>query len=275
MGEQETSPQHLRRLLLPTDFSATASVALQSVIHIAQSHLADVQILHALEEFPNAPGLHGRQARSDEMLAETVGRVECAGVSVTGEIVYGRPWRRIVAAAEDGGVDLIVQGARGQALFPLAPLGHTAERVARTARIPVLTVHPTDVDRPFGASSIVVAVDFGAGAQRAMVAALRLVRPIAGAGPLILVHARSPEIPNADAALAAMAAANVSADMDVEIVLADGNPGEVVLDVVRERDAAMVALGTRGDGSASVRLGHTALHLLHHAPCPVLTVHRR
>lgn len=56
---------------------------------------------------------------------------------------------------------------------------------------------------------------------------------------------------------------------DIEVLI--GPPGPAVVDYLREKDAAMVLLGTRGlGGAARLFLGSVSDHLLRHAPCPVL-----
>jgi nucleotide-binding universal stress UspA family protein len=49
-------------------------------------------------------------------------------------------WEEIVAAAEDGGADLIVMGTHGRDGVVRALMGSVAERVARHADVPVLLV---------------------------------------------------------------------------------------------------------------------------------------
>jgi hypothetical protein len=56
----------------------------------------------------------------------------------------GNPADRIVAYADRNAVELIVLGARGHTGFSQALLGSVADRVARTAHCPVLTV-PRDL----------------------------------------------------------------------------------------------------------------------------------
>jgi nucleotide-binding universal stress UspA family protein len=52
----------------------------------------------------------------------------------------------------------------------------------------------------------------------------------------------------------------------------EGHPSEVLVD--RARDADLVVVGSRGRGAfAGMLLGSVGLHVLTHAPCPVLVVH--
>jgi len=60
-----------------------------------------------------------------------------------------------------------------------------------------------------------------------------------------------------------------------ETVVAEGRPVEVLLETARDRSAALIVVGTHGEGAVSAAfLGSTALKLLHHSDVPVLVVPR-
>jgi len=51
-------------------------------------------------------------------------------------------------------------------------------------------------------------------------------------------------------------------------------PVHAIEDAVREHDAQLVAVGTRGrTGLARLLLGSVSERVLHHVPCPTLVVH--
>ena len=60
-----------------------------------------------------------------------------------------------------------------------------------------------------------------------------------------------------------------------EKVVAEGRPVEVLLETAKEHDAALIVVGSHGEGAVSAAfLGSTALKLLHHSELPVLVVPR-
>jgi nucleotide-binding universal stress UspA family protein len=68
-----------------------------------------------------------------------------------------------------------------------------------------------------------------------------------------------------------LAAAGVKA----EKVVAEGRPVEVLLETAKEHGAALIVVGSHGEGAVSAAfLGSTALKLLHHSKLPVLVVPR-
>jgi nucleotide-binding universal stress UspA family protein len=66
-----------------------------------------------------------------------------------------------------------------------------------------------------------------------------------------------------------------AAGVKAEKVVAEGRPVEVLLDTAREHGAALIIVGSHGEGAVSAAfLGSTALKLLHHSALPVLVVPR-
>jgi len=60
-----------------------------------------------------------------------------------------------------------------------------------------------------------------------------------------------------------------------EKVVAEGRPVEVLLDTAKEHGAALIVVGSHGEGAVSAAfLGSTALKLLHHSKLAVLVVPR-
>ncbi len=59
----------------------------------------------------------------------------------------------------------------------------------------------------------------------------------------------------------------------LETIARTGDPGHALVELARERDARLIALGGRGaDYEAGVLLGSVAAHVAEHAPCHVLVV---
>lgn len=62
-------------------------------------------------------------------------------------------------------------------------------------------------------------------------------------------------------------------NLDVETLVVEGNPGEMILDVAEERNIDIIVIGTVGKtGVERFLLGSVAERVTRHAPCPVLVV---
>ena len=62
---------------------------------------------------------------------------------------------------------------------------------------------------------------------------------------------------------------------EVETEVREGDPATVIIELATERDADLIAMGTRGrTGLPHILLGSVAERVVQHAACPVLTVRR-
>ncbi len=77
---------------------------------------------------------------AQERLRNLVAEESQTWVEIADVVVFGRPYREILRAAEAKPVDLIVMGAQGRGGIGLALFGSTTQQVVRGATCPVLTV---------------------------------------------------------------------------------------------------------------------------------------
>ena len=146
-----------KRILVPTDFSATSARALEYAGVLAKAFGASLHLLHVVA-FPlgttatpegywiEFSGLR-QQMREDgeRQIAELAAKLP--GIKVATEVLDGQsPASVITKAATDHGAQLIVMGTHGHGGLTHLLLGSVAERVVRTAPCPVLTVSSASVD---------------------------------------------------------------------------------------------------------------------------------
>jgi nucleotide-binding universal stress UspA family protein len=146
-------------ILVPTDFGAPSEAAIDQAIDYARVFGAEIVLMHAFElpimGFPDGALvataelstriMEGAQAGLERQLASRKG----CGVTLRGIVKQGDPWHMVNETAAEVGAGLIVMGTHGRTGISRALIGSTAERVVRTASVPVLTVHLGDV-RPAG-----------------------------------------------------------------------------------------------------------------------------
>ncbi|MEV2277219.1 universal stress protein [Nocardiopsis sp. NPDC049922] len=201
-------------------------------------------------------------------------------------VVDGSPAAELLRHAED--FDVIVVGRRGRGGFPGMRIGSVAYQVAAHAPGYALVVGEEGMDAD--KSEVVVGVDGSRHADRALSAALRMadlhgdrVRAVwawsapvfadSGVGPWSRVEEEM--VAEQGAALHTVLARRLPDFPDVEVVrqVVRSQPMTALLDAAGE--ARMIVVGARGTrGFARLALGGVAHALLHHAPCPVLVVHR-
>jgi nucleotide-binding universal stress UspA family protein len=146
-------PVPLRNALYATDLSDSAEVGLKFSLELARGAGARLTVLHVLNAtemiYWGAEG--GYLTNELETLREdTLKRLQlsipeqwCEGVSVNPLLTEGDAYREILRVADEERTDLIVLNLQGKSLVERALLGSTAERVIRSAHVPVLSIPVT------------------------------------------------------------------------------------------------------------------------------------
>ncbi|MDX1501741.1 MAG: universal stress protein [Thermoanaerobaculia bacterium] len=142
----------VRKIVLPTDFSAASDHAVETTLELLRPRLDDAELvlLHvyhlpfeytaygtvptALDYFKDVEG--SAQERLEELAEPLRGR----GLTVHTSAREGYPPEVIVEAAEELEADLLALGTHGRSGLAHLLLGSTAERVVQRAPCPVLTV---------------------------------------------------------------------------------------------------------------------------------------
>jgi universal stress protein A len=155
-------PLHLRKLLVPTDFSANSKKALIYAVRLAQRNNSSLILFHAFEppEFVRQlPQDYSYEFHEETMKqcdtamrrsAETLGMlseaVKGSNIQIETSQRLGTPYEEIVKFAKEKEVDLIVIATYGYTGLKHFLLGSTAERVVRLAPCPVLVVRQEERD---------------------------------------------------------------------------------------------------------------------------------
>lgn len=151
-------PAPIRKILVPTDFSASSERALDYAMDLARALGAEIHLCHVgpLPDYEVpvlvSPGMQAAakslvdhlaalfQATRHEM-DELRERKKGQGVELSDSFVEGYPDDGIVTRAKEWGAHLIVMGSHGRRGLTRVLLGSVAERVIRAAPCPVLVVH--------------------------------------------------------------------------------------------------------------------------------------
>ena len=144
------------RILVPVDFHPGSSHALDIAIDLARTFEAKVTLLHvvslpALYTLGYAEGLswpvNELDAAAKRELDTVRRQAEKKYPNVDTIVVSGDPREQIVEVAREASIDLIVMATNARRGLARAFLGSVAERVVRTAPVPVLTVGPEPRER--------------------------------------------------------------------------------------------------------------------------------
>jgi len=142
----------LKKILVPTDFSAHSEAALRYGCEFALKFGAELHLLYVIQElisdFDGMTAIPGNylvevKNEAERRLATFLDPKWNNGQGVTRKTKAGTPFLEILNYAQTNEIDLIVMGTHGRGAWSHALLGSVAEKVVRKAACPVLTVrHP-------------------------------------------------------------------------------------------------------------------------------------
>ncbi|HAC23404.1 MAG TPA: universal stress protein [Cytophagales bacterium] len=156
----------MKTILVPTDFSKNAGLAMDVARDIALKSKAKVIMLHVVEAADsgtfNVEGEAARGAdmqdrfftmklieRSKKQLEKAVQDPKYSDIRVEGELRLGNAYHGIQSIITEHKVDLVVMGTAGQSKAEEVLVGSNTEKVVRRSKCPVLTVHNKPVTTNF------------------------------------------------------------------------------------------------------------------------------
>jgi nucleotide-binding universal stress UspA family protein len=260
-----------RRIIVPTDGSDFSLRALRPALAIAERFEARVEIVEVVMHFGDA-------SLATSFLREKLdGMIDESKVQVS-ILVMGDDIAHTLAEHVKGGPDtLVVMSSSGRGRS-VALVGSTAESLLADLHMPVVVVGPhADPDDVHLDGDIIVPVDGSPLSERALDLAgvwaaklelrpwiVTVLDPAAGDMPNDVVTS------GYVSRLAHHLGDRLGREVDFE-TLRDKHAADEVCRFAGERKAAMIVISTHGrTGLRRAALGSTAMHIVHHAPCPVL-----
>ena len=277
-----------RRILVATDFSATARVAQRSAETLARRAGASLVLAHVIEmpssSYAFVSGVMAPEMR-DEWMAQARRKLDAAadrsrarGSRVAGvEVRVGKPWFELLEVARLHEADVVCLGNSGHSRFARLLLGSTAENVIRHSPVPVLVTR----SRPLGRlERVLVPVDFDEGSRTALEVALRTlprgtaIEAFHAVAPIAVVQPGFPvELPSEREVIRELRAflKSIGAGRVRSHAVVNEDPGKAILRRARSWNADLILICTRGrSGLAHVLLGSVAERVARYADRPVL-----
>ena len=122
-----------KNILVGTDGSATAAIAVDKAIEVAAAAGAKLTVFSA-----------GKSPRADEVVAAALARVKMAGVKkAVGKAVDAPPAEALVSEAVNGGYDLLVLGNKGMQGIGRFVANSVPNKVSRMSPCALLIVRTT------------------------------------------------------------------------------------------------------------------------------------
>jgi nucleotide-binding universal stress UspA family protein len=156
----------MKKILVPTDFSKSAQIAIDVAVDIAKKANSQLILLHVVEEASGTSfnitgevdvsgGWENKLftmkliERSKKQMAKSVEQVKDAGVRVKEELRLGTAFHGMRDIIAEQKVDLVVMGTAGHSKLEEMIIGSNTEKVVRHSKCPVLTVHKKPVTTDF------------------------------------------------------------------------------------------------------------------------------
>jgi nucleotide-binding universal stress UspA family protein len=285
-----------RKILVATDFSASADRALDTALALAAPNRAEVHVTHALEVIapPFAPYavsipddlINAAREAGRRKLAAAEEKVRARGFTTSSALGSVPAALSVAARAREIGADLVVLGSHGHTGVKRFLLGSVAEHTVKQSPVSVLIVRGEGhAEAP---RTIVVGTDFSAnseqavalaadwarafGAQLHIVNALQLTMPFLAPYEVTVPDALI-DASYADAKKKLAKLAETLTGIDVHATVLSAAPHDAIDTLAKRVKADLIVTGSRGlTGLKHAVLGSVAERTLRHAPCSVLIV---
>ena len=285
------SPVPRSAVVVGVDASPASRAAVDWAADEAARHELPLHVLHAFTIAQLAtPGPDGETADFEDITLDAIHRARRAHPDL--RITYSEPEYAAASALVDASriASVIVVGSRGHGAAHAVITGSTSVQVAAQARCPVVVLR-IGIE-PVSEGPVVVGIDGSENSRQALRVAFqeacargaRLVavhawtvdydEVLAGQGVVVVDGDQIAQQAHADAAECLAGFAEEFPGVEVERVVLQGDPVDVLLD--HATDAQMVIVGSRGRGLVrGFLLGSVSQAVMHRAICPVLVVRDR
>lgn len=161
---------HIKKVLIPFDFSETADLALEHAVFMAKLHKAEIILVHVIESYSFTSAISsafGKSQSEFEEKIESTAKDKLAklaeklhhdsGMKVIFRIENGKIYKKIINVAEELEVDIILMGTHGVSGFQDFLVGSNTYRVVMGASCPVISVQSHA--KKIGFKDIVLPID--------------------------------------------------------------------------------------------------------------------
>jgi len=277
----------MNKILVPTDFSATAQKAIDSAALIARKSGASITLLHVIEgpsphSFSVAGETDVKKTLDDiyviklmpivkEQLAAIAGNDTYSDLTIDYKVEIGNAYHTIIEKVEEYDCDLIVMGTQGSTGLDEWLIGSNTEKVARITKHPLIAVKNVINENSF--DNIVVGVNFDEDNSKLLEVAKSFQSLFAGR--LHLVRIDTPATLSSDEETTSRLdsiASESNLDNYSSHIYNAVDPGEGLFSFTSQINASCIAIGTHGKrGVSHFFVGSATDDVINRANWPVIT----
>ncbi len=294
---------NIKRILVPTDFSDTANLALRQAVILAEKYKAELLVLHArLINENSAVKLPKKLAHlklaEDRIDAEISNYIktclhQTGAENIEHEVIRGHSaYSAILSFLNEHPFDLIVIGTHGRSNLEQLLLGSVTEKVVRYAACPVLTI-PRNYDLKNKIQTVTVPFDFSKQALLALKTAVEITNETAKIELLYIFEKEKkpafqlqgayskldilPEIRRqATQRIKELMAEMKGASRKISITVSEGVPHKKIAEYVNKNHSDLVIMVSQGQvGLDRFLLGSTTERVIRSVHRPILTLKQK
>ncbi len=145
---------NINKILCAIDFSVTSRQVAAYAVYFAEKTGAEITVLYVAPSLSQYVGFHVPPSSIENFAGDVMEGAEksmqkfmeenFSGVKAKNIIRSGYPAEEIIETAANEDASLIVMGTHGRKGFDRVLFGSVAEKVVKSASIPVMTVRPDD-----------------------------------------------------------------------------------------------------------------------------------
>jgi nucleotide-binding universal stress UspA family protein len=267
----------LQNILVATDFSCRSEAVLPYARSLARQYDATLFLAHVIS--PELLALDPAMADTAHVQAERLmddlkSSGQLAGVRFKRILEEGETWDGLNRVIEQERITLMIVGTHGRTGLRKLFLGSVAENIFRRSRCPVMTIGPhvsADARREARFTHILGATDLQPGSVGSVHFAVSLAHDHGAHLTLLHVVEKGQSAPQ-ERELAAQLPSDPGLSYSPELLIASGEPADVILQTSASRETDLIVMGARHHTGFSSHFRDLPYSVICEASCPVLIV---
>lgn len=273
----------MKRILVPTDFSSQAEIALKVAAQLAKRFDGEIYLLHMLElplqlvdpvngsGTQNLPEALFFMKLAKKRFKELVEQPYLQGIKVHDTVEFHQAFDGIMEISKEHNCDIIVMGSHGATGFKEMIIGSNTEKVVRNSHIPVLVIKSENEN--FNVDNFVFATDCDLENKHTLRNAKRFADKIDAKLHLLYVNTANTFMTTEDAQKCMQEFVEGEDITNVTLnVYNDVNVEKGIINFAQKIDAGLIGISTHGrKGLAHFFNGSISEDLVNHAKRPVVT----
>jgi nucleotide-binding universal stress UspA family protein len=277
----------IKKILIPTDFSDTAALALEHAVKMAKLLDSEITLLHVVSTFAfrvNLPEVDVDESQNTKLsgaigakLAELAENIRTAsGVKVNTLITSGRIREEVVRIAEEIDADIIIVGTHGVTGLKEFFMGSNSFRIVSDASCPVLSVQISA--HPIGYKHIIVPIDNSFHSREKLGISIRVAKTYDGTVHIcgLRSHDHKDETINAKFRMKMKQVEDFLKEKEVKYTLTTlfcTNIAKATMDYAKEKDGDLIVIMNEQEiNDTGFFMGPYAQQVVNHSTIPVLSL---